>query len=173
MKIERKVLGPLNNNTYILSIKNEALIIDPTSEEEITEYLKNNNLKLIGILVTHYHFDHIGALEYFREKYKVKVYDYKCINSFNLGEFSFDIIKTPGHSKDSVSFYFPKSDDLFVGDFIFKNSIGRCDLEGGSVVEMKESLEKLKKFKEETKIYPGHGSLTTLKEELRSNPYLC
>ena len=62
---------------------------------------------------------------------------------------------------------------MFVGDFIFKESIGRMDLEGGDEEEMAYSLEKIKTYKKETKLYPGHGDETTLEYELLNNPYLC
>ena len=72
---------------------------------------------------------------------------------------------------DSVSFYFEKTKDLFVGDFVFYESIGRMDLEGGSE-EMYYSLNELKKFDKDTKLYPGHGISTTLEHELLYNPYI-
>lgn len=173
MKIERLILEPLDNNCYILSENNCAIIIDSSSEEnKIEEYLTKNNLTLISIFITHYHFDHIGALDYFIKKYNVKVYDYKQIGKFKEGPFKFQVISTKGHSNDSVSFYFEDSKDLFVGDFIFEGSIGRMDLEGGDEEEMSYSLRELKKFDKNTKIYPGHGNTTTLSYELLNNPYL-
>ena len=60
---------------------------------------------------------------------------------------------------------------MFVGDFIFKDSIGRCDLPGGSEQELKESLEKIKTYPKETTLYPGHYETTTLEEEMKNNPY--
>ncbi len=173
MKIERLILKPLDNNCYILSQNNCAIIIDPSSEEhKIEEYLNKNNLELLSIFITHYHYDHIGALNYFIEKYSSKIYDYKTIGKFKEGPFKFQIFNTKGHSKDSVSFYFEKTNDLFVGDFIFKGSIGRMDLEGGDEEEMAYSLRELKKINPETKLYPGHGDSTTLSHELLYNPYI-
>lgn len=173
MKIERLILEPLDNNCYIISENNCAIIIDPSSEEEkIEKYLKKNKLTLISIFITHYHFDHIGALNYFKTKYKVKIYDYKNIGNFKEGPFKFQIISTKGHSKDSVSYYFKEEQSLFVGDFIFENSIGRMDLEGGDEEDMAYSLREIKKFPTETKIFPGHGNTTTLSQELLYNPYI-
>ncbi len=173
MKIERLILEPLDNNCYIISENNCAIIIDPSSEEEkIEAYLKKNNLTLISIFITHYHFDHIGALNYFKTKYKVKIYDYKNLGKFKEGPFKFQIISTKGHSKDSVSYYFKEEQSLFVGDFIFENSIGRMDLEGGDEEDMAYSLREIKKFPTETKIFPGHGNTTTLSQELLCNPYI-
>ncbi len=174
MHVRRLILKPLDNNSYIIDNENEAIIVDPSSEEEkIEAYLKNNNLELKAILITHYHYDHIGALPYFKEKYNVPVYDYKTIGKFKEANLKFKVIPTKGHSMDSVSFYFEETNDLFVGDFVFEGSIGRMDLEGGDEEEMAYSLELLKKMDKKTKLYPGHGGITTLENELLNNPYLC
>ena len=77
-----------------------------------------------------------------------------------------------GHSKDSVSFFFEENNCMFVGDFIFKESIGRTDLPGGDNNDMKESLNKLLTFNESITLYPGHDDETTLKYEKEHNPYL-
>ena len=173
MKIERLVLEPLDNNCYILSRDDEAIIVDPSGEHlKIEKYLNDNRLRLNAIFVTHYHFDHIGALDYFVNKYKSKVYDYKTIGKFREGVFKFEVIPTKGHSLDSVSFWFLDTFDMFVGDFVFEGSIGRMDLEGGSEEEMAYSLNVLRTFDKKTKLYPGHGNVTTLDKELRTNPYL-
>ena len=63
---------------------------------------------------------------------------------YQIGDFTVQVIYTPGHSKDSITFYFKDEKVMFVGDFIFKESIGRCDLPGGSESEMQESIQKLK-----------------------------
>ncbi len=173
MKIERLILEPLDNNCYIISNYDEAIIVDPSGEEtKIEEYLKKQNLRLDAIFITHYHFDHIGALEYFKEKYKPKVFDYKNIGKSEIAGLKFEVLPTKGHSKDSVSFYFKNTKDMFVGDFIFEGSIGRMDLEGGDEEEMAYSLNFLRTFENDTKLYPGHGNPTTLEKELKNNPYL-
>lgn len=173
MEIKRLILEPLDNNCYIINIEDEAIIIDPSGEEnKIEEYIKEKKLKLTAIFITHYHFDHIGALNYFLEKYNVKVYDFKTIGKFKEGLFKFKVIPTKGHSKDSVSFYFEETNDMFVGDFVFAGSIGRMDLSGGDEEEMVYSINTLKTYNKETKLYPGHGDTTTLEKELKENPYL-
>lgn len=173
MNIKRMILEPLDNNCYIINKEDEAIIIDPSGEEnKIEEYINKNKFNVIAIFITHYHFDHIGALDYFINKYKPKVYDYKTIGKFKEGLFKFKVIPTKGHSKDSVSFYFEDSNDMFVGDFVFAGSIGRMDLKGGDEEEMAYSLNMLKTYSKETNLYPGHGSITTLEKELKENPYL-
>lgn len=169
MIIKRVIVGLLKENCYILCKNNKYLVIDPGSEyEKIKKEIKG---ELLGILITHYHFDHVGALKYFLNDYKVKLYD---INNFeenvSIDNFSFKMIKTPGHKEDLVSFLF--EDKLFCGDFIFENSIGRYDLPGGNIFEMKKSIKYLLDNFENLTIYPGHGKKTSLekeKENLKNN----
>ena len=91
------------------------------------------------------------------------------LNQFD--NFKFRVIYTPGHSSDSVTFYFEKEKVMFTGDFIFKDNIGRCDLPTGSWSSMQKSLKKIKEYSSDITIYPGHGDKTTLKEE-NNNQYL-
>lgn len=169
MKIKTIKVGYLKTNCYILIKENNALIIDPGDDyETIKQNIKN--LKIKGILITHHHFDHINALPYFKN---INIYDYSNLEKINkIEEFEFETIKTKGHTSDSISFYFKEYNMMFVGDFIFENSIGRTDLETGNIEEMKKSIEKLKKYPKNTIIYPGHGNKTTLEKELKNNPFL-
>lgn len=173
MRIEKLVLEPLDNNCYVLKNNGYALVVDPSSEEDVIEKcLKELDVELVGILITHYHYDHIGALDYFVNKYDIPVFDYRSLGLKKVKNFKFEVIPTKGHSKDSVSFYFKDSNDMFVGDFIFYETIGRTDLTGGDEEEMAYSLMSLRKMDEAIKLYPGHGQLTTLSHELKYNPYL-
>ena len=79
--------------------------------------------------------------------------------------FSYEIIKTPGHASDSLTFYFKDEKVMFTGDFLFFHTIGRCDLETSSIEDMKKSLEEIKKYPDDIKIYPGHGRGSVLGEE--------
>lgn len=168
MKVEILVLGPLDNNCYILIKDKKCLVIDPATDFEIIkEHIKD--YQLCGILVTHHHFDHVGALDALKDYYKVPVIDYH--NSTKVSDFDFEIIKTPGHTADSVSFYFPSEEMMFVGDFVFKESIGRTDLETGSNADMQKSLELLKQYNRNIKLYPGHGASTNLEHEKKYNIY--
>ena len=60
---------------------------------------------------------------------------------------------------------------MFTGDFLFFNTIGRCDLEGGDEQEMLESIEKIKEYEDDIVVYPGHGPSTVLGREKVYNPY--
>lgn len=76
----------------------------------------------------------------------------------------------PGHTNDSLSYYFYKENIMFTGDFIFAGSIGRTDL-GGNSNDMKNSINKIKKYSDNIKIYPGHGDTTSLIDEKVNNVY--
>ena len=175
MEIERVITGTLDENCYILKKDGKCLLIDPGSDSDKIKKSMGDN-KLVGILETHSHFDHVGALRDFLKNNR-KLMVYKKSNLSDLEEkeiepFKFKCYYTPGHSNDSVSFYFDEVNTLFVGDFIFKNTIGRTDLPTGSETDMKNSLARLEEFDNDTKIYSGHGDLTTLEEERKNNPYL-
>lgn len=173
MEIDKVVVGPLEENCYILSKNNTCLIVDPGAEyNKIREQIKDN--KVLGVLITHSHFDHIGALRNFLTKRSIKIFKKSNLQEqeYNIGDFKFKCIYTPGHSKDSVTFYFEEEQIMFIGDFIFKDSIGRTDLPGGDANEMQNSIKKIKEYNPDIKIYPGHNEESTLKEEFENNPFL-
>lgn len=148
MKIKQLVVGELDENCYILEKDGKYLVIDPGDE-----FIKIDNEihgELEEILVTHNHFDHIGALKQLEDKYRVKA------NQYKNKTFKYEVIATPGHTNDSKTFYFAAEKIMFTGDFLFYNSIGRMDLPTGSYEEMQKSLEKISKYPLDTKIYPGH-----------------
>ena len=171
MKVEKVITGILSENCYILSINNDAIVIDPGDDYlKIKTKIKDKNV--LAVLITHYHFDHIGALKDLKEDFDVRVIDYKNSGKINIGDFLFEIIETKGHSENSVTYYFYNDKIMFTGDFLFKESIGRCDLEGGNILKMKESINKIKKYDKNITIYPGHGDKTNLGYELKNNYYL-
>jgi len=172
MKIDILKVGVLECNCYLLDIDNKVLIIDPGDESnKIIDKIGNREVE--GIIITHYHFDHIGAIEQLVNKYKVKVYDKNNMNEGNniIDKFSFEVIYTPGHKEDSITIYFRKEKSMFCGDFIFRDNIGRCDLPGGNIKDMIDSINKIKKYDKNTTIYPGHGVKTTLEYEINNNMY--
>ncbi len=92
-------------------------------------------------------------------------------NMLELGDFSFDILHTPGHTKGSVCFLFDHI--LFTGDTLFHHSIGRTDLPGGDMQELQGSIkDKLLSLPDDTRIYPGHLKMTTIGEERSHNPFI-
>lgn len=162
MKIKKVVVGILNTNCYIVENNGECLVIDPGSD--IDKIVSNINKNVVGVLLTHRHFDHVGALNDLVSKYNVKVYDKSNLKEgINyVGSFKFNVVYNLGHTLDSISFIF--GDVMFSGDFIFNNAIGRCDL-GGDFDLMKCSIKKLLKEKINYHIYPGHGDDTYLDNE--------
>jgi len=170
MNIKKVEVGFLSENCYILEINNTCLIVDPGDEaDKIKDIIKNN--KVLAILITHYHFDHIGALDELKNFYNVDVIDYKSNKNQIIGDFKFEIIDTKGHKEDAVTYYFKDSNVMFSGDFIFEGSIGRCDLEGGDFDLMLKSIELIKTYDSNIILYPGHGNSTTLANEIKNNIY--
>lgn len=169
MKIEKVVVGQLKENCYVLGDTSKVLVIDPGDEIDKIKKLINGR-EVVGVLITHSHFDHVGALSYFD---KDLVYKYSNLEEkeYCISNFKFKVIFTPGHSMDSVSYYFTEYNFLFSGDFIFYENIGRCDLPGGDFNKMKMSIKKIKYYEDDMIIYPGHGSKTNLKHEKENNIY--
>jgi len=172
MQIKIVPVGMLQANCYILIKNNKCIIIDPGDEKEkIINALCN--LKPICIILTHDHFDHIGAVDYLCRHYNIKKYDMSNLEEkeYNFSDFKFEIIYTKGHSKTSLTIYFKEEKVMFTGDFLFKENIGRTDLPGGDEIEMNESINKIKKYQDDIKIYPGHGNTSTLQYEKENNIY--
>lgn len=158
MEIKVFKLGVLRTNCYIVIKYNKCLIIDPADDaNKIINICKD--YEVTGILVTHHHFDHILALEELEKYYNLK-HNMHTNNGFN-----YEIIKTPGHAHDGLTFYFKEERVMFTGDFIFYHTCGRYDLETSSKEEMKSSLEMIKKYDDDITIYPGHGRSSILGEE--------
>lgn len=162
MEIKSVKVGPLETNCYIVSIKDECIIIDPGDEFE--KIINNIDKKVVGCLITHSHFDHVGALKKILDYYKI------TLGKINSDKFIYETINTPGHTSDSVTYYFKDEKVMFTGDFIFYRSIGRTDL-GGNDNDMINSLEKIKKFPDDIKLFPGHGTTTFLGEEKKYFSY--
>lgn len=170
MTIERVVVGDYQTNCYILSIGIDCLVIDPGDEyEKIKECISNKNV--LAILLTHRHFDHIGALDSISNCGKLKIYEYNNVGEkeYKIGPFNFKIIYTKGHTEDSITYYFETEKIMFTGDFIFENSIGRTDLPTGDYNEMLKSIDMIKKYPDDILIYPGHGNETKLGIEKINN----
>lgn len=172
MKIKLVVVGSLETNCYILEKDGKVLVIDPGADTKCIQEAIGNK-QVLKVLVTHQHFDHIGSLYDIMELYKVGKIDFSNMSSkkYSIGPFQFSILKTPGHSNDSITFYFEEENCMFVGDFIFQNTVGRCDLPTGNFQIMKESIEMLKKYPDDIILYPGHGPSTMLGIEKKNNPY--
>lgn len=207
MKYKQIPLGPLQTNAYVLfNDQKEAVIFDPGGEgKRLNNWLKEEGLKPLAILLTHAHFDHIGAVDDVRNEWKIPVYIHKQEQDWlgdpgkngsaffignqvvikdadhliteegtlTIGPFSFEILETPGHSPGSVSYYFKELSVVFSGDALFMGSIGRTDLLGGNYQQLMQSIhKKLLELPEETTVACGHGPITTIEQEMNTNPFL-
>ena len=90
---------------------------------------------------------------------------------FTCGNIVFEVIHTPGHTKGSCCFIIESERVIFSGDTVFKDTVGRCDLYGGSRDSLVDSIQKLNSLKADYQIFPGHGEETTLNAEKAENLY--
>jgi len=177
--------------TYIISSGKgrEALIIDPVIEktDEYLKVLKNLELKLVKVIDTHIHADHISGLNELNkrtnctrvmgEKSKSEVIDLKIKDNekINIENIELKAIYTPGHTDCSYSYIM--NDRVFTGDTLLINGTGRTDFQSGSSYEAYDSLfNKLLKLPEKTLIYPAHDyngkKNSTIESEKNNNPRL-
>ena len=172
LEVIRVVTGFLKENCYIIHNGIDCLVIDPGDDQKkILTEIHSRGLQVKGILITHYHFDHVGCLETFKEIYPTaKIVDYKTKGDVKIDTFEFKVIETYGHTMDSVSFYFDKNDILFTGDFVFKETIG--NFEEDNEQAMINSLKVFKYMSVNVRIYPGHDEETTVEHEIKYNPFL-
>jgi len=197
MEIRTLTLGMYQTNTYCIVQDNKILIIDPVSKAERIQSLIRENEVIVGICLTHGHFDHIGAVDDLVDLYHCPVFIHNddiemtqdpeknysqtkkiklksklttYTDKMNVQSIEFEVYHTPGHTKGSVCLRF--NNNLFTGDTLFKGSIGRTDLYGGNAQEMKQSLRFIHSLNEDLTIYPGHDGITQLFDELKRNPYL-
>ena len=117
MNVKCVVTGYLDENCYILSKNGNCLIVDPGDDFlKIKEAIGED--KVLGVLITHSHVDHIGALRNFLTKRSIKIFKRSNLEEkeYTVGDFKFKCIHTPGHSRDSVTFYF--EDEILRGYLI-------------------------------------------------------
>lgn len=204
MKIKVMPLGELRANCYIVeTAKKNAAAFDIGGEpEKLLQYLKESNLTLKKIFLTHGHYDHIGGVYEVQKQTGAEVYvhsgDGMKIQSssgslaVNFGRIDFKKIENFTEISDgdvialdelefkvlhtpghtSGSVCYICNDYIFTGDTLFRCSIGRTDLPDGDFGKMSLSLEKLKALKEDYIVYPGHEAESTLDFEKNNNPYL-
>ena len=195
-------LGDYQTNCYIVCAAESktCAVIDPGYfPERILSFLADKGLGLDAILLTHGHFDHVGAVKALVEatgcRLWMKESDYTqrsnpqndflypihdcdfCEVSFceegekiRAGGAVFTVMETPGHTWGSVCYLCENA--IFSGDTLFAGSCGRTDLPGGDYGTIVLSLERLAELQGDYTVYPGHGSATTLAQERMYNPYM-
>lgn len=201
-KIIKLVVGDLQENCFILFDENkDAFIVDPgDSSKNIINAIEKNNLSIKFILLTHGHFDHVGAVAALKEKYNVPIYlsekdknflekpeevrasafgiqiepakvDYFVKDKDEI-KFSQDIIKVIETPGHTIgSVCYLFKNLLFSGDTLFNGSIGRTDFPESDHNLMMESLKKLKNLDDDIFVLSGHGPESQMNYEKNSNPY--
>jgi hydroxyacylglutathione hydrolase len=198
-------VGPVQENCYIVRASadaDHAVIVDPGDEaERLLKAADDLGVKLDAILLTHCHFDHIGAVAPVARATGAPVYcpeierpvltnimswvppgfgpfeSYDPEHTLAGGErlrlagIDFEVIHTPGHSPGHLTYAL--SGAILSGDVLFQGSVGRVDLPGGDWATLEGSIEGLVQgFPGETVVYPGHMGVTSLGRELDTNPFL-
>lgn len=200
LEIRYATVGEWNENSYILEYNQQSILIDPGDDfETLDTYFQKNNTKHIAILNTHGHFDHIGAVEDFRNKYQIPFYihskDKNILHQANLlmrfagQKHNIKIPKIDYFLDEQNSFQFYDKNIfihhapghsqgsvcleidniLFSGDILFKDSIGRTDLPGGNKALLSKSINFIINNFKDYTIYPGHGLPFVLNEEIITN----
>ena len=202
MIIKTYIEPPIDNNNYLIidEQSKEAALIDCSAvDDQVRKDLIEHGATLKYILLTHGHFDHIAGI---RPNPNVKIVmnkeDLNWLNKANqylpifgipeisipkidifvndgdiikLGSLEIKVITTPGHTQGGVCFLVDGK--LFSGDTIFRESVGRCDLEGGDFNQIIESIEnKIFTLPPNTLIYPGHGRMTSVEWEKEHNNFM-
>ena len=203
MNIEVLCEHPNNANTYIISNESSAIIIDPANDvRSIKTLLKEK--ELLAILLTHGHYDHFKSINKLLKEYQVPCYmhknaltklenvDLSCARFFgcntptnienvkfvsegqviSIKDFNIKCLYKPGHTDCSIVYII--ENNMFTGDVLFQNGVGRCDLPTGNNLIMMRSLKEIKSFFKEVDyiVYPGHGDSSTLLTEIKTNYYL-
>jgi hydroxyacylglutathione hydrolase len=194
MRIIAWRVPPYDNGTYVVvDDRRDAMVIDPAmGDRQVIDAVKEQGLRLVEILNTHGHPDHIYGNAAVKEATRARLAIHK-LDEYRLGpkrpptnlpipdcdaddlfdegalgyvrDIELTALHTPGHTEGSTCFYAPREKVLFSGDVIFRGSTGRWDLPGGDREQMERSLERLLTLPADTTVYPGHGAPTTLGHE--------
>lgn len=196
MNIKTIPVGQLETNCYV--VVNEqtlaCVVIDPGDESNtIMDYIESNSLKCEAIMLTHGHFDHVGAVNEIMEQTGCALYINPRDEGYEVGKsgmkfkmpeggkyyddgdviveagLEFKVMATPGHTPGSVCLICGEA--LFTGDTLFRGSCGRADLPGGSMREELRSLKKICLLEGDYEVYPGHMDSSSLERERRFNHY--
>ncbi|MFC1767929.1 MBL fold metallo-hydrolase [Candidatus Margulisiibacteriota bacterium] len=198
MIITTITVGPLQTNCYLVSSSDtkETMVIDPGDEPaKIIDVIEKSGLKPLCIVNTHAHPDHLRGNADVAGRFNIPSYiserDFALFEEYksyfheeatyalkfdmlmkegeviSVADLEFEVLETPGHSPGAVCLH--GQGVLFSGDMLFAGDVGRTDIIGGSGRQVISSFKRLMKLPPKTKVYPGHGPSTTIKEERRSN----
>ena len=187
-------LGAYQTNCYIIWAEgsDSCAVIDPGYEPDtILTRAGLLGKKVEAILLTHGHFDHVGAVREIAAVTDCKVYlcadDLAMPHQFTAGDLYYTdtytegsiveaagltlkVLHTPGHTPGSICLLC--DGNLYAGDTLFQGSCGRTDLPGGDWAQILQSLRRLKELPDKTKVFSGHGPSSTIGEEKQWNPYM-
>ncbi len=203
LAVDRYELGPLGTNCYVVRAERgapEPVVVDPGDDAtSLRLELARLGVTVAGILVTHTHYDHIGAVADLAEAtgapvhvsaleapvlaspgdyypgHRIRPWEAEVLlagdETVDLAGISFETIEVPGHSPGHLAFH--ADECLFSGDVLFAGSVGRTDLALADWATLVDSIRTLvDRFPPETAVYSGHGPPTTLGDELARNPFL-
>ena len=206
LAVDSFVLGPAQENCHFVRADGdarEAVVVDPGDEaDQLRRELDRSGLRCAAILVTHCHWDHLGAVADLAEAtgapvsmsrleapvleapddfyaglgIRIRPYRPNVLldgdETFSAAGIEFETLTVPGHSPGHLVFH--ADGCLFSGDVLFAGGVGRTDLPGGDWETLLASIRALlERFPPETVVYPGHGPRTTLGAELARNPFLA
>ncbi|HUZ83963.1 MAG TPA: MBL fold metallo-hydrolase [Gaiellales bacterium] len=188
-------LGAYRTNCYLIAAEGaeQAVVVDPGDGAGIVlDELGRRGWRAAGVLVTHGHHDHLGAVHAVAEAFGVDVWmprreadrlrtlagaehepDHLLDGgeAVSVGGLEFETLPVPGHSPASIAY--TTGELLLSGDVLFAGSVGRTDLEGGNAATLLASIRRLMQLPPDTVVLPGHGPATTLRRELETNPFLA
>ncbi len=193
-------VGTIGTNCYLIGDEAAGVcaVVDPGgSPEKVLAMIEKSGLALQMVLLTHGHWDHVGAIPALLEKWPdLPIYahekelcpagepkphyffphagknqrTYDEGDELALGGLQLKVLHTPGHSGGSVVLLV--EDVMLCGDTLFAGNCGRYDLTGGNGEQMLQSLKRLADMEGDYKVCPGHSALTTLEQERQTNPYM-
>lgn len=199
MTILKRVLGAYRENGYVVyDDTGRALVIDPGDEpEQLISLLREYDLQVEAIVLTHAHFDHLMAVKDIQEATGAPLYLHEidaCIlnnsaytlvslpytltpdrllhdqDTITVGKMIFTVLHTPGHTGGSICLLC--EDVLFAGDTLFAGGVGRVDLPGADPRAQGETLKRLVALPDSLRVLCGHGPETTLGIEKQTNPFM-
>ncbi len=193
--------GEIAVNCYIIEENGQCYIVDPGYyNNNLITYVQEHKLEVLGILLTHGHFDHVGGIDsfdvpiyihekdiavisdeikncsaFFGVRFRFNLQELQIIpitenSTFQLGANTIKVIFTPGHTQGGVTYFVNNA--LFTGDSLFARSVGRGDFPTGNLIDLKHSLVSLiDDHIDDVIVYPGHGVSTTIGDERLHNQY--